>query len=80
MPGYLSGGLTVLIVVSRACLRVPLAKCFTCAFLPILFALMSPKLYKIIVSKGDICKHEKSVLNVSGMFFYRPRGFLINEW
>ena len=30
---------------------------------------MSLKLYEIIVSKGDICKHEKSVLNVSGMFF-----------
>ena len=27
------------------------------------------KLYKITVSKGDIRKHAKSMLNMSGMFF-----------
>ena len=30
---------------------------------------MSQKLYEITVSKGDICKHMKSMLNASGMFF-----------
>ena len=30
---------------------------------------MAQKHYKITVSKGDICKHALSMLNVSGMFF-----------
>ena len=34
----------------------------------------------ITVSKGDICKHEKSKLNVSGMFFIVSGSLLINEW
>ena len=34
-----------------------------------MFAGMSQKLYKITVSKEDICKHAKSMLNVSGVFF-----------
>ena len=37
--------------------------------LTVLICGMSQKLYKITVSKGDICKHAKSMLNVSGMFF-----------
>ena len=53
----------------RACLALPLGKCFNCAcLLAILFGGM-PRMYKITVSKGDIRKHAKSMLNVSGMFF-----------
>ena len=54
---------------SRACLAFLLGKCFTCTCLPILFRGMAQKLYKITVSKGDICKHAKSMLSVPGMFF-----------
>ena len=60
-------------MVKRACLALRVEKCFSCSCLPILFGGMSQKLYKITVSKGDICpdicKHAKSMLNVSGMFF-----------
>ena len=41
--------------------------------LTVLICGMSQKLYKITVSKGDICKHAKSMLNVSGMFFIASR-------
>lgn len=34
----------------------------------------------IAVSKGDVCKHAKSKLNVSGMFLTVRRGLLINDW
>ena len=44
-------------------------KMFSCACWPILFWGMAQKHYKITVSKGDICKHASSMLNVSGMFF-----------
>ena len=34
----------------------------------------------ITVSKGDVCKHRKSMLNVSGMFLTVRGGLLINDW
>ena len=59
MPGFLSGGFPFKSVVKRACLVLRLGKCFTCACLPILFGGKAQNLYKITVSKGDICKHAK---------------------
>ena len=54
--------------------RVPVRMLgFLSGGLTVLICGMSQKLYKITVSKGDICKHAKSMLNVSGMFFIASR-------
>lgn len=34
----------------------------------------------ITVSKGDVCKHAKSMLNVSGMFLTVRGSLLISDW
>ena len=57
MPGFLSGGLTVLICGESSVLSASIRKMFHLCILPILFGGMAQKLYKIIVSKGDMCKH-----------------------
>ena len=45
---------------------------------PVLFGGMAQKLYKIPVSKKDICKHTKLMLNV-WYVFHHQQSFLINE-
>ena len=73
MPGFLSAALTVLIRGEASMLSASIRKMFQlCMFIGdfnIFIWRNAQKLYKVTVSKGDICEHAKSMLNVSGMFF-----------
>ena len=74
VPGFLSGGLTVLIRGEASMLSAWIRKMFQlCMFIGDFIWRNAQKLYKVTISKGDICKHEKSMLNVSGMFFIASR-------
>ena len=69
MPPFLSGGLTVLIYDEARMLSAAIRKMFQLRIFGDFIWLNAQKLDKITVSKGDICKHAQSMLNVSGIFF-----------
>ena len=69
MPPFLSGGLTVLICGEVSMFSAAIRKMFQLLILGDFIWINAQKLYKITVSKGDICKHAQSMLNVSGIFF-----------
>ena len=64
MPAFLSGGLTISICGEEGMLSAAIRKMFHLC-MPVLFGGMAQcmKLYKIPVSKRDICKYMKSMLN-----------------
>ena len=70
---FLSTGLTVLISGEASMLSASIRKMFhLCMFADFIWRnglQINEILYKIAVSIGDICKHAKSMLNVSAMFF-----------
>ena len=69
MPPFLSGGLTVLICGEASTLSASIRKMFQLRMFGAFIWRNAQKLYKITVTKGDIRKHAKSMLNMSGMFF-----------
>ena len=72
MPGFLSDGLTVLIRGEASMISASIKKMFQLCMSIWRFYLEecpAEASYKVTVSKGDICKHAKSMLNVSAMFF-----------
>ena len=69
MLTFLSGGLTVLICGEASTLIASIRKMFQLCMVGNFIWRNAQKLYKITVSKRDICKHAKSMLNMSGMFF-----------
>ena len=69
MPLFLSGGLTVLICGEASLLSASIRKMFQLCMIGDFIWRNAQKPYKLAVSKGDICKHAKSTLNMSGMFF-----------
>ena len=70
MPGFLSGGLTVLIRGETSMLSASIKKMFQlCMSIWRFYLGESPEAaYKVTVSKGDGWKHAKSMPNVSGIF------------
>ena len=62
MPAFLLGGLTISICGEEGMPSAAIRKMFHLC-MPVLFGRMAQKLYKIPVSKRDICKYMKSMLN-----------------
>ena len=75
MYGFLSGGLTTLICDEASMLAASIRKMFQLCMLAYFtwknVLHVVTVLYKITVLKGDgyVCKHAKSMLKVSGLFF-----------
>ena len=57
MPGFLSGGLIVLICGEASMPSTLIRKMFHLCMFADFIGGMAQKLYKITASKGDICKH-----------------------
>ena len=80
--GFLSGVLIILIGIEESMLSHRLGNVSTvhvCRFYmeKIVFLVT---VFIITVSKGDVCKYAKSMLNVSGMFWTVRGSLLINDW
>ena len=81
MPGFLSGGLTILVCSEASTLSDSVRKMFLlCLFADFIWRNGLETFKKITVLKEDICKHVSSMLNVwSGMFFITTGvSYLIN--
>ena len=80
--GFLLGVLIILIGAEESMLSRRLRNVQLCMFADFIWkkSFILVTAFIITVSKGDICKHTKSMLNLYGMFLTVRGSLLINDW